>query len=164
MRAGRPLVTYFVQSGVGGPIKIGVTTNIQNRLQSLATGSAEPLTLLGTLKGNHERRLHERFAACRKSGEWFEPAAELLAELSTADHPAVTKAPCPAAAKKTRKKKAKLARKRGRWIPARPDSPAGSLAHSIMDTVISTSLGARPAATVPMPASPPHDLRLKLRR
>jgi hypothetical protein len=74
---------YFVQSERGGPIKIGFTDNLKRRLASMRTHSADKLVVLATCKGDltDERRLHERFAAHRVRGEWFAPAAELLAAI-----------------------------------------------------------------------------------
>lgn len=75
---------YFVQQqlpGEPGPIKIGVSRDIGERVRSLQCGSPHPLALLGTVPGDalDERRLHERFQAFRLSGEWFAPDAALLA-------------------------------------------------------------------------------------
>ncbi len=72
---------YFVQAGEGGPIKIGVASNVRERLQTLQTGSAVVLRLLGVAydaTAPEEAALHERFAAHRIRGEWFRPAADLL--------------------------------------------------------------------------------------
>ncbi len=71
---------YFIQASDGGPIKIGVTTNLRSRLKSLQTGHAVPVCVLLSLSGDEadERRLHARFAHLRMSGEWFRPEPELL--------------------------------------------------------------------------------------
>lgn len=70
---------YF--AGSGGQIKIGWSRKVSARLAQLQTGSPIPIKLLGTMPGGRavERRLHEKFAHLRISGEWFTDAPELLA-------------------------------------------------------------------------------------
>lgn len=72
---------YLVQAGEGGPVKIGVSTDVPSRIRSLQTGIPQPLILLATFPGcrSKERRLHERLARYRIRGEWFSPAPEVLA-------------------------------------------------------------------------------------
>lgn len=72
---------YFIQQGEDGPVKIGYTTSIQNRLASLQTGSPYELKLLGFYEGTieQEKTLHQLFAEERINGEWFDPTPELLA-------------------------------------------------------------------------------------
>lgn len=64
---------YFIRAVNSGAIKIGVSNDPRRRLESMQTGSPEPLELLGVLPGgvDEERRLHQRFAAYRIHGEWF---------------------------------------------------------------------------------------------
>lgn len=71
--------TYFIQSGVDGPIKIGKAENPENRLAELQTGSPDSLRLIGKLKGDHEKDLHCRFHKLHFRGEWFNPDVRLLA-------------------------------------------------------------------------------------
>lgn len=70
---------YFADAG--GQIKIGWSKRVSARLAQLQTGSAIPIKLIGTMPGGLtvERRVHERFAHLRLSGEWFTAAPELLA-------------------------------------------------------------------------------------
>lgn len=72
---------YFVQSIIGGPIKIGVTADVSERLRAYRTHHPYPLRVLATYraKPDAERELHERFGHLRAEGEWFEAAPELLA-------------------------------------------------------------------------------------
>jgi len=73
-------VTYFIQAAHGGPIKIGKSNSedgAQKRLESLQTGSPYPLVLCRVMFGNHEYKLHSRFAKHRLMGEWFTPIKEL---------------------------------------------------------------------------------------
>lgn len=73
---------YFVQADIIGRIKIGTTAdeNINKRLEKLRTACPVGLTVLLTLPGGRkkEARLHERFAADRLHGEWFNPSANLI--------------------------------------------------------------------------------------
>jgi hypothetical protein len=75
-------IVYFVQSGSGGPIKIGKTSGKPgNRLTGLRCGSAEELQLLGVIQDAPEileKELHKRFSTLRVRGEWFRPDVELL--------------------------------------------------------------------------------------
>ncbi|MEV7013303.1 GIY-YIG nuclease family protein [Streptosporangium sp. NPDC051022] len=80
-----PSLIYFVQRE--GLIKIGVTTNLTNRLKALSRGSCMPpgmtvgpVELLATEPGDRcvEGRLHTRFRKTRIQGtEWFRPSKAL---------------------------------------------------------------------------------------
>jgi hypothetical protein len=76
---------YFLQP-IGRPtaeIKIGFSErSIVARLRNLQTASPEPLAFLAAIPGTRqtERELHQRFAAVRVCGEYFE-AAPVLAYL-----------------------------------------------------------------------------------
>lgn len=76
-----PSLVYFIQRGEDGPVKIGYSKNVRGRLSQLQGGMPERLRLLGVLDGGktEEHRLHRYFAAHAISGEWFNPAPELLA-------------------------------------------------------------------------------------
>ena len=69
---------YFIQDE-DGFIKIGFTTNLDQRLSSLRTAARQRLTLLATEEATaqRERDLHRRFAAHRVRREWFRPDLEL---------------------------------------------------------------------------------------
>jgi hypothetical protein len=73
-------VVYFIRSASSGFIKIGKANDPIARLKTMQTGSSDRLALIGYVAGSNdkERELHRRFAALRKSGEWFEPGKELL--------------------------------------------------------------------------------------
>lgn len=75
---------YFIQQGADGPIKIGVTVDVEKRRRVLQTGSAQTLVLLSTIKGTEkqEAELHRRFKHLRLRGEWFRPEPELLAYIA----------------------------------------------------------------------------------
>lgn len=76
---------YFIQAA-SGPIKIGRAADARVRLAEIQTGSHEELVLLATVPGGRvvERQLHQRFAEHRIRGEWFAPAADILAEIERA--------------------------------------------------------------------------------
>jgi len=72
-------VVYVVQSGAGGPITVGTSTDrgYARRLASLQAGNPLPLTLLQLLDGDErlERRLHGAWARHRIRGDWYAAAA-----------------------------------------------------------------------------------------
>lgn len=78
---------YFIQSGAGGPIKIGFSDDPGRRLAQLQTGHSGPLALMGWIQGDvsRERELHARFRAdrIREDGEWFRPSEALLAYVTS---------------------------------------------------------------------------------
>lgn len=70
---------YFVQSA-HGPIKIGMTTNLDKRLVQLRSANKGSLSVLGLMPGGGktEAALHVEFADIRLDGEWFAPHERLL--------------------------------------------------------------------------------------
>jgi hypothetical protein len=82
-------VIYFIQRGEDGPIKVGTSTDPVERLRSLQTSNAEPLTLLGFMPGGslEERAIHALLEDGRLEGEWFSPDTPgLQGLLSNAGH------------------------------------------------------------------------------
>lgn len=72
---------YFVQAFSGGPIKIGRTSNVKKRLQTLQVSCPIALRLLHVIPGvdaSLEQKLHKRFGAYRLHGEWFDNTSELM--------------------------------------------------------------------------------------
>ncbi|WP_069883521.1 GIY-YIG nuclease family protein [Streptomyces luteocolor] len=65
---------YLIGSALSRPVKIGVTGNVQGRLDELRTGSPVPLHVMWKTKGDRdlEYSLHEYFAPYRIHGEWFD--------------------------------------------------------------------------------------------
>lgn len=66
---------YVIGAPDGLPVKVGYTeADPYQRLASLQTGSFRPLEVLAQAPGSYwdEMRLHERLAAHRVRGEWFE--------------------------------------------------------------------------------------------
>jgi hypothetical protein len=84
---------YFIRSGKA--IKIGFTTDLDQRVRRLQTASSAPLELLGTVAGTleDEQNLHRRFANLQLRGEWFRGHSSLMAYIREA-----TEIPEPAAA------------------------------------------------------------------
>lgn len=76
---------YFIQSEDGGPIKIGTTIRLSQRLKQLAAESGGNLRVLAVTDGDRkiERMLHERFDYLRVTGEWFEPGDDLTGFIVT---------------------------------------------------------------------------------
>ncbi|MHB9849092.1 GIY-YIG nuclease family protein [Streptomyces krungchingensis] len=67
-------VVYVIGQRGSGVVKIGTTANLKQRVASLQTGYPLALEVLGTHQGGWslEQYLHERFAAKRMQGEWFD--------------------------------------------------------------------------------------------
>lgn len=73
---------YFLQTGDGRAVKIGLTENVQTRQRDLQSANPYPLVLLATMPGGltKERELHRRFQAGRITGEWFRYSTPGLAD------------------------------------------------------------------------------------
>lgn len=66
---------YFIQSVIGGPVKIGKSNNVEQRLEELQTGSPYILQIIKIIKNvkpQVEREFHEKFKDYRSHGEWFD--------------------------------------------------------------------------------------------
>lgn len=63
-----------------GPIKIGVSDDVKNRLRTYSSWSPVPLELIVAIPGSYalERSLHESLAYAHSHLEWFHPVDELL--------------------------------------------------------------------------------------
>ena len=73
-----PGVVYFVE--LGSRIKIGFSTNLKSRLQTVPAERVLA-TMPGTM--DDEKAMHERFRDCRVHREWFAKSPELLAFIET---------------------------------------------------------------------------------
>ena len=69
--------TYFMQSEIGGPIKIGVSECPESRLDNIQTCFPYKIKLLLTLNGNIEAELHQKFERHCIRGEWFREDEEI---------------------------------------------------------------------------------------
>lgn len=72
---------YFVRAGLTGPVKIGWTMDVQQRMNMLQTAHWETLHVLAVIPActDKEREFHERFAHLKIAREWFRADQELLA-------------------------------------------------------------------------------------
>lgn len=77
---------YFIQAVSGGPIKIGTSSDVEQRLSTLQCASPVKLRIIGLISGgiHHEAALHRRLAVHRLHGEWFADAPEVLAAVAEA--------------------------------------------------------------------------------
>jgi hypothetical protein len=87
---------YFVRSPRGGPIKIGTTIRLADRLPALNRGRFGPVEVLAIMDGGYdeEAALHRKFRywRCEDSfsegdTEWFTPCDKLLALIETEGRP-----------------------------------------------------------------------------
>lgn len=64
---------YFVQAGVGGPVKVGFASDVRSRLSGLQVSQHEELALLGYVRGCRalERAIHAHLNHGHIRGEWF---------------------------------------------------------------------------------------------
>ena len=60
-------------------MKIGISAEPAERLRQLQSSHSDKLELVASFDGKiaDERRLHERFKAYRKRGEWFHESPEI---------------------------------------------------------------------------------------
>lgn len=74
---------YFLQQIIGGPVKIGVSYDVERRLDTLAVWSPHPLKLLAAAPGDKylERNVQDCFADCHYHNEWFHPNPRLMAAI-----------------------------------------------------------------------------------
>jgi hypothetical protein len=79
------VAVYFAQAKHSGEVKIGFSTNVDNRLYALANQRWTTMTLLGWVPGGPkvEREMHAKFDAFALGHEWFNPAPELLSFVET---------------------------------------------------------------------------------
>jgi Meiotically up-regulated gene 113 len=74
-------VVYVISAGDPKFVKIGFTTNLEQRLRSLRTASHVEPTIHLVIPGTRslERDLHDRFASARPNREWFRLTHEIAA-------------------------------------------------------------------------------------
>lgn len=86
------MTVYFAQAGgPDGPVKIGVSRNIQMRIRSIQNGCPDDVCVIREIDGGHreEMWLHRHFRDCRKRGEWFDYHPEMLVIIpDLSEHPA----------------------------------------------------------------------------
>lgn len=71
---------YFMHDRDSGKIKVGTSTNVDNRFRSLKANTSGDIVLLGTVAGSSEmeRLLHGFLAPFHYRREWFEAHPEVL--------------------------------------------------------------------------------------
>lgn len=70
---------YFIQSEIGGPIKIGITVHPRKRLKEMQAVNPFELRFVALQRGTffEEKQYHKQFANQRLHGEWFGPSQKL---------------------------------------------------------------------------------------
>jgi T5orf172 domain len=86
---------YFVEAIGVNAIKIGIATNLDDRMEGLRGGCPTPIKMLLSIRGTSlaERRLHKFFDEERLHSEWFVGSDRLrsfIASLSTLDPKAIS--------------------------------------------------------------------------
>jgi len=78
-----PEFIYFMQAGKGGPIKIGKTHNLEQRLASIQVGNPLEVKVLFacSMKIICEDDLHKMFREYKLNGEWFIPHGNILKKI-----------------------------------------------------------------------------------
>ena len=73
-------LVYAIQSVNLKTVKIGYSTDVNQRLSNLQSGSPDELKIIGCWLGTEsdEKQMHGRFDYCRMHREWFYPSKELL--------------------------------------------------------------------------------------
>ncbi len=76
---------YFIQQGELGPIKIGISENLERRFGTARTFSPYSLRVLAIMKGSRkeEKQLHQKFRKEKLNGEWFCPSKKVIQYIQT---------------------------------------------------------------------------------
>jgi hypothetical protein len=71
---------YFMQTGTEGLVKIGKSTDVNFRIETIQSWEPSALHIIRTLDAPDwvERWLHRQFAPHRKRGEWFKFHPDML--------------------------------------------------------------------------------------
>ena len=74
------MAVYFVRCGHDGPVKIGYTGDIVQRLTTFGVAWPYPPILLALITGDvaREKQIHRQLLQYRMRGEWFEASDEVL--------------------------------------------------------------------------------------
>jgi mRNA-degrading endonuclease YafQ of YafQ-DinJ toxin-antitoxin module len=73
------MYVYFLQSEIGGPIKIGTAINAKKRLKEIQAVNPYKIEIVALIRGSYkeEKKFHKSFKEHRLHGEWFEPVESL---------------------------------------------------------------------------------------
>jgi len=76
---------YFIQAGENGPIKIGQSNNVMERLSQLQTANPYELKLIWLYSGSDytEIEIQNEFKHENIRGEWFHPSDKLFSFIHT---------------------------------------------------------------------------------
>lgn len=76
-------VVYFI-GAASGPVKIGFSGNVRNRLSKLQIGHPYRLRILAYIDGTKEseREYHHLFSDQRIRGEWYQRTPDIIAEIA----------------------------------------------------------------------------------
>ncbi len=96
---------YFARAGEDPVVKIGITTELEQRLLSIQTHHYRDIHIIGVIdmrqiygadRGTrvdyldmarqHERQIHSQFQGCRLRGEWFHLTPQLSEFINTNCH------------------------------------------------------------------------------
>lgn len=89
----KPDHLYIIQCGENGPLKIGISANVEKRLRGLQSANPYPLRLVHSVRVGVERaalleqEFHRWFAPYRLTGEWFLPSEPVLRFVDVATAP-----------------------------------------------------------------------------
>lgn len=78
--------TIYIVRAANGPVKVGVTCNVERRLRHIRNASPVDIALVCTFPGDRiiERRIHAFLLASHLRCEWFEPTREVEAFIASA--------------------------------------------------------------------------------
>lgn len=81
-KRGKACLVYFLRDGA--MVKIGSSTTVRKRIESLNGAHHRKLELLATIPGGRKRELalHKKFKRYRVRGEWFHFAAPIIAYIN----------------------------------------------------------------------------------
>ena len=70
---------YFIQQGDDGPIKIGYSTDVTERIRRMRTCSPYEIYIRLVISGNldFEKNIHKKFKKYKMRGEWFQNTKEI---------------------------------------------------------------------------------------
>ena len=71
---------YAIRAGHEGPIKFGVSNDVEGRMATLQTGNSEQLLLIAycAVHKQNEATIHHFLREDRLEGEWFKPTPKVL--------------------------------------------------------------------------------------
>jgi hypothetical protein len=73
--------TYFARARGTNLVKIGRSTDVQQRIKSLQTGCPQEIDVIGIADGDCESNWHRRFSGHRRTGEWFELSDQDISQI-----------------------------------------------------------------------------------